>query len=284
MGRDELVRSVGRALSLVEVLNQRPATSLEALHQATGVPKPTLIRLLETLIEAGYARQLSRKEGYAVTEGVLRLSAGVRRRDALVDIASTRMEAFTREHKWQISLATYETDSMLVRASTRDISPFSRDQNFLNRRVGVLTSVVGRAYFAYCPAVEREFMLKILKDSKMGDAEIANDPERAEAMVEKIRRCRYAIDWPGRPGRYRSFAVPILASGPGEETLGAIVFFWYGSVMSEKQAVLKYLDQLYDLAGQISDDLSASLTFPSPAPAHGDRRRAESGAALRGAV
>jgi IclR family mhp operon transcriptional activator len=283
MARDELVRSVGRALSIVEILNERPATSLEALHQATGVPKSTLIRLLETLIEAGYVLRLSRKEGYAVTESVLRLSAGVRRRDALVDIARPPMEAFTREHKWQISLATYETDSMLVRATTRDISPFSRDENYLNRRCSVLLSVVGRAYFAFCPPAEREFMLEIFRTAGTVDAEVAQCAARVEAIVAKVCRNRYAVDRPGRLGRYRSFAVPIAAPGSGEEILGAMVLFWYGSVMSEKQVVSRYLDGLYDLVGRISCDLSASLAFAAPPPARRVRRCAEGAGALLGA-
>src|ERR1700735_3792302 len=93
-----LGHSVGRGMNVVETLNLRPVTSLEALHQATRMPKPTLVRLLETLIAAGYVHRVSRREGYAVTEAVLRLSAGVRDRDVLIDVARPLIEAFTREH------------------------------------------------------------------------------------------------------------------------------------------------------------------------------------------
>jgi len=91
MDRDETVHSVARAFNVVEILNSRRVTSLEALHKSTGVPKPTLVRLLETLIAAGYVHRVSRREGYAVTESVLRLSAGVRDRDVLVDVARPLM-------------------------------------------------------------------------------------------------------------------------------------------------------------------------------------------------
>jgi IclR family mhp operon transcriptional activator len=264
---DEIVRSVSRALRIVEILNERPSTSLETLHQSTGMPKSTLVRLLETLIEAGYVLRLSRREGYSVTDSVLRLSAGVRRRDALVDAARPEMEKFTREHKWQVSLGTYEVDGMLIRATTRDISPFSRDEIYLNRKVGVLSSIVGRAYFAFCSPTERQVMLQMLKSSwHEGDARRAQNEQRMEAMACKIRELGYAAGWPARPGAYRSFAVPVLAVEPSDAVLGALVMFWYASVMSEPQAVLKHLDRVHamvaEIARTVNDHLCASACGP----------------------
>lgn len=56
MDNGEAVNSVIRALKVLEALNRLRATSLETLHQATGLPKATLVRLLETLTGAGYVR------------------------------------------------------------------------------------------------------------------------------------------------------------------------------------------------------------------------------------
>lgn len=254
MERDNLVHSVARAFGVVEVLNQRQVTSLEQLHRETGIPKPSLVRLLETLIDAGYLTRVSRREGYAVTNAVLRLSAGVRERDMLVDVARPLMEAFTREHKWQISLGTREQDGILIRATTRHISPFSREQLFLNRRVPMLTSVIGRAYFAFSPPHERELLLKLAEEGAPQDAEAAADAENCEAMAEQVRRQGYAGDRRGRPGPYRAIAIPVMADGEGA-ILGSLVMFFYASVMSERQAAERYLDLLYELAGRIAAEL-----------------------------
>ena len=48
-----------RALHVLEVLNRKTASSLGELHAATGLPKPTLVRMLDTLIAAGYAMRIS---------------------------------------------------------------------------------------------------------------------------------------------------------------------------------------------------------------------------------
>jgi IclR family transcriptional regulator, mhp operon transcriptional activator len=259
MDRDETVHSVARAFSVVEILNAQRVTSLEALHRSTGVPKPTLVRLLETLIAAGYVHRVSRREGYAVTEHVLRLSAGVRDRDVLVDVARPLMEAFTLEHKWQISLGTHEGDGLLIRATTRHISPFSRDQLFLNRPVGLLSSVIGRAYFAFCSETEREVILKFVKSSDAADARIAASPERVQTIIDVVRRRRYATGQPIRPGPYRSLAIPVMGARSCDDLLGAMVMFWYGSVMTERQAAGRYLQPLYDLAEQIAHGVESSL-------------------------
>jgi IclR family mhp operon transcriptional activator len=230
-------------------------TPLETLHHETGLAKSTLVRLLETLIGAGYVARVSRREGYALTEGVLRLSAGVRLRDVLVDAARPLMEAFTREHKWQVTLATREGDVMLVRCTTRDISPFAREPIFLNRQVPMLRSAIGRAYFAWSSEEEREVILKLIAAHDPAEIDAAGGPAAIVAMAERTRGAGYAtIVWPsGDP--WRSFSIPILDRG---QPLGSIVLFYYGSVMSEADAVARYMGPMRELAEGIAAGLGAS--------------------------
>ena len=260
----ESVQSVTRALRVIEALNRRRVTPLEALHADTGLPKSTLVRLLETLIGAGYVTRVSRREGYALTEAVLRLSAGVRHRDLMVDVARPLLEAFTREHKWQVSLATREDDVMVVRATTRDISPFAREPIFLNRRVVMLRSAIGRAYFAYCSPEEQQFILKLIAAADPGEIELAGGLAKITGVVERVRRDGYAtIVWPqGDP--WRSFSIPILDRRSPDQPLGSVVIFYYGSVMSEAEAVAKYLAPMQALAADIAVGLEAAHTLEEP--------------------
>jgi IclR family mhp operon transcriptional activator len=254
----DFVQSLDRGLAVIEAMNRSRVSSLSALHALTGLPKSSLVRLLETLIEAGYVVRVSRREGYALTDAVMRLSSGVRHRDLVVDVARPLMEAFTRRHKWQVSLATSETDSMLIRFSTRHISPFSREQNFVNRRVGMLQSAVGRAYFAWCSEDEREFVLNALRAA--GDA-LAR-PECAaelEARLARVRSDGYATTERPRSDTTRSFAVPVME--PGQDgPLGALALFYYRSTMTEAQAIRRYLPLMSSLAVEISAGLELART------------------------
>lgn len=265
MQKEPQVQSATRALAVIEALNRRPVTPLETLHTETRLPKSTLVRLLETLIGAGYVARVSRREGYALTEGVLRLSAGVRQRDVMVDVARPLLEAFTREHKWQVTLATREGDVMLVRCTTRDISPFSREPIFLNRQVPMLRSAIGRAYFAGCSPQEQAVILKLIAAHEPGEIEAAGGAAGIAAMVERVRRDGYAtIVWPsGDP--WRSFSIPILDRGAADQPLGSVVIFYYGSVLTEAEAVAKYLAPLRGLAAGIAQGLEAARALEEPA-------------------
>ena len=81
------VEPVIRALQVLEALNRKPASGLGELHAVTGLPKPTLVRLLGTLIAAGYATRISSQAGYRITGHVLALSSGLRFIDRIVDAA-----------------------------------------------------------------------------------------------------------------------------------------------------------------------------------------------------
>ena len=48
------VQSVLRALDLLAEVNRTSLATVGDLHRRTGLPKPTIVRLLETLMAAGY--------------------------------------------------------------------------------------------------------------------------------------------------------------------------------------------------------------------------------------
>jgi IclR family transcriptional regulator, mhp operon transcriptional activator len=123
------VQPVLRALGLIEALNRKPVSALEDLAGATGLPKPTVVRLMQTLIAGGYAERLPRRRGYAPAERVRRLSEGFRDADAVVAAARPLLSAFTAEHQWPVILATFDHGAMRIRLSTRQESPFATDDD-----------------------------------------------------------------------------------------------------------------------------------------------------------
>ena len=250
------IQSVVRALEVLEALNERSVSTVDDLHRATGLPKPTLVRILGTLASLGYVFHVSRRDGYALTEKVLRLSAGFQHNDAIVDIARPLMEAFTAHQKWQLSIATLEVDAMRVRFNTRHMSPFAPDQRFLNRRIGMLTSALGRAYLAYCPEDERAAILKFVAASTPEVYREATQRIDVDSLVRRVRTMGYAtIERP--PGdKVRSFAVPILSLDDDPHPVGALALFYFSSAMTEAQATERYLDELHEIGRHVAEGLS----------------------------
>lgn len=249
------VQPVLRSLQILEALNAAGTASLAQLHQETELPKPTLVRLLDTLIAAGHVARLPRRGGYALTERVLRLSSGFRHADRVVEAARPFLTALTAEHRWPVALATFDRDAMLVRASTRRESPFSTDPDFLNRRLPMLISALGRAYLAFCPDEERELILALLRDSKGPGNRPSRDPTYVKATIAAIRKAGYATTAPVRAPPAMGLAVPVM---DGERVVATITMRYIGSTMNEAEAVRRYLAPMRMAAAAIAANLTSA--------------------------
>ncbi|PKQ02969.1 MAG: transcriptional regulator [Alphaproteobacteria bacterium HGW-Alphaproteobacteria-11] len=246
------VQPVIRSLHILEALNGAGSSTLADLHDATGLPKPTLVRLLDTLIAAGHVARLPRRGGYALTERVLRLSSGFRHADRVVEAARPFLMALTAEHKWPMGLATLDRDAMLVRLSTRHESPFATDPDWLNRRLAILVSALGRAYISFCPEEERRVLMALLRNSKSKMNAAAQDEKYVDAMIDGIRRRGYATTAPMRGDPAMGLAVPVMQ---GDKVAASINMRYIGSTMNEAEAARRYLEPMRAAAAAIAAGL-----------------------------
>jgi IclR family mhp operon transcriptional activator len=243
------VEPVLRTLHILEALNRHVRATLGELSAATDLPKPTVSRLLETLEEGGYVVRLPRRSGYALRERTLRLSSGFRYSDAVVESARPFLSALTAEHKWPIGIATLDRDAMRVRFSTGQESPFSIDDNYVNRRVPILLSALGRAYIAFCSEDEREKILDLLRVSSHATDRMARDPRAVARLLRSVRRAGFAtaVETPSAPAH--GMAVPILDNGT---VIAAITLRYLGRKLPDSEAAQRYLAPLRRAADAIA--------------------------------
>ena len=90
-----MIEPVGRSFAIMEALSRRPRGTVAVLADETDLPRPTVVRLLQTLVELGYATRISREAGYRLTDKVLGLAQGIRFVDHLIDVAAPHMSRFT---------------------------------------------------------------------------------------------------------------------------------------------------------------------------------------------
>jgi len=247
-----------RGLAVLENLNERVVSSVEQVAADTGLPKATVVRVLQNLASRGYVQRLPRRKGYMVGERVLNLSRGFRSRDAVVQAAQPLLTAFTARFKWPVSLATFEIDTMRVRASSSEQSPFATttDRARLNRRVPMLISAHGRAYLGFCPADEREIILSLLKASGRADDLTARDDHYVGVTIEAIRRAGYALTAPMPSEPAIGLALPVSAGG---RVLATISLRYLGRAISERQVTRRYLQPLQELADAIAHAYEAHI-------------------------
>lgn len=219
------VQSVLRAVAVLEVLNRRRSTTVEELHRATGLPKPTLMRLLGTLGVAGLVAKGDRGVGYHVTSGVLALSAGFHGGPLVAEAGRPWAVALTRRLRWPAAIAVPDGERVAVCVSTvadSNVSPF-------HARVGVrfslLTRAIGRAYIAWCPDKEREIVLSLLAASPDPEDNPPRLEETVRSLVAAMRRQGYALRDPSvEPRSSDTVAVPILLGGRVAGTIGLSYF------------------------------------------------------------
>ena len=169
------------------------------------------------------------------------------------------MSRFTAEHKWPVSIATLDVDTMRIRAGTYQESPFSTsvDQARMARRVPMLTSALGRAYLAFCPADERETILKLLRASSRSVDSLARDRDTITALLDEIHRQGYAPSPTLRGETAVGFALPVLMR---DRVVACITLRYFGKALSEQQVARRYLRSLRETAAAIADGARSQET------------------------
>jgi IclR family mhp operon transcriptional activator len=246
------VAPVIRALQLLATLNLKPASSLGELHAATGLPKPTLVRLLDTLIAAGYATRIP--TGYRITEHVLALSSGLRFIDRMVDAAVPAMSRFTRDHAWPIGLAKVRDGVVALLHSTAPESPLLFDRVSYAMNYPLMYTAIGQAHLAFCAGEERRRLIReLLPDPELGQFGM-RDAQAIEEHLAVIRRRGYAVTLTARALKMVGLAIPVRQ---GRQVLACLVMRFPTSVMTPEEAADRYLEPLYATARAIVKSLGA---------------------------
>jgi len=218
------VQSVARALNLLEALNRRAWSSVDELYKDTGLPKPTIVRMLRTLINGGYAAKDPRQNGYRVTPRVQSLSCGFHGDPLVVEAARPWAIALTRELKWPTGIAILDGEGVTIRFSTIPDSPISPFHASLNMQLSLFASGLGLAYYAFCPEVEREMLLAMVADKERALLE-SREPGWLDWRVQEARERGYATRDPrAEPRNSSTIAVPIMVGDRVTATIGLTFF------------------------------------------------------------
>jgi DNA-binding IclR family transcriptional regulator len=177
----KLVSALVRGVSILRCFsNKCQELSAKELMDLTGLPKPTLFRLTDTLCELGLLRYSERLSKYVPGLGLLSLSSPVLTRLALRQLARPQMQALADLTEGQVQLAVgFRRELCLVEQANSLGNPIFRPE------VGVGTSLSrtasGRAYLLGLPDDERDAYLRDLR---------ATDPQRADWLDQRLDDAR----------------------------------------------------------------------------------------------
>ncbi len=249
------IRSIERAMSVLQELNLQPINTIAQLHARTKLPKPTLVRILRTLEEAGYVENDARQGGYQVSAQVTSLSSGYHKGPLVVEAGRAWAIAITRKHKWPIAIALPDYDGIVVRFSTVPDSLISPFHSTVNRRLCLLTRGLGLAYLAFLDQDEIDLIIDILRRSNDPENALSHHPDELERVLRSVRAAGYATRSSlVEPKNSNTIAVPII--GQNGRVLASMGLTYFKSAFgSEQEACERYVPILQSAAVAISEDL-----------------------------
>ena len=252
MAAFEPVTAVLRALEVLRIINDRNQATVTEIHRLTRLPKPTILRMIETLINAGYVIREGERAIYAATGKCLLLSNGFRAHDRMTAAAAPLLAAFRKKIGWPSDIGIFDGDAMVIAATSRDLGVMT-----LNRKVGtrtpMLLSALGRAYLAFCGEEECELIVDRLRANSDPLNEIARSPGKVRELREQIHSRGYALtDKTYLDQTYEGLiwgiGVPIIADG---RVAAAMNVMFLRGAMSLEAGVAELVPSLQGAAREI---------------------------------
>lgn len=249
----ENVRSVQRALMLVRLMNRRDSWTLQAIAEGSALAKPTVYRLLHTLMEEGYVHMPPGKVGmYRLTSRVRELGAGLTSFTIFADIAEPLIIDATRRLDWPASFAMPDPPFMRIVSCGMPYSPeHSAKPTSVGREHWMFASAVGSAYISRCgeAQVKACHQAAVEQHLRDGNAQPVPSSKALSTMAGDVRSVGYALRL-AEPGDVNSaIAVPVHT---GDWAIGAIACSTFPRSLSAA-FIQKVLPALTDAARRIAD-------------------------------
>ncbi|MCP4071409.1 MAG: helix-turn-helix domain-containing protein [Hyphomicrobiales bacterium] len=254
------VKALLRGLEVLLNVNRiSDRVSVGEIHHNTGIDKATIVRMLETLVHAGYVIRMEDGPHYEVTGKALLLSSGYDRHRVVGNIVSPIMAEFRTKISWPSDVAIFEHNQMLVVETSRQAGPL-----LVNRHPGyrapILGTSLGLAYLAFTDEFERETVLLQEAFDSAPWNDIARNKDLAGKMFAKIRSQGFAVmhpDYSTREygGKIGTIGVPIFGS---DGVFGAINILFLKNVLPIRRACGELLGPLQAVAKKISGELNAN--------------------------
>lgn len=245
------VQSLERAFGLLErMADAGGEVGLSELAADSGLPLPTIHRLMRTLVARGYVRQQPNRR-YALGPRLIRLGESASR--LLGSWARPHLERLAEETGETANMALLDGDEAVYVAqapSRHSVRMFTE----VGRRVLPHSTGVGKALLAHLPDEEVRALLSRTGMPAATERTITSPDVFLEAL-ERVREDGYAVDDNEQEMGVRCIAVPV----PGAPTATAVSISGPAGRVTDAAR-----DTFVPLLKEVAHDLSATLAGARP--------------------
>jgi len=186
------VKSLRKALGIIELLAQRPKMTLSELSESLSLTKSNIHRLVLTLKECGYLEQSPDGNKYSLSLKIFQIGCSLRNQFDFVSIALPFMENLASLSQETINLGIWYEDRVLL--LEKILSP---EQLRLDSPIGnsdpLHSTALGRCLLAGLSEVDLEIFLR----SHTLDAVTRNtvtNPNVLRGIIRNTRKLGFAVD------------------------------------------------------------------------------------------
>lgn len=246
-----------RAVSLIDKID----ITVADISKSIGLHRTTVQRLLETLISDGYVRRGEANGTYRLASRVHELSQGFTEAAWISNVAADEMVRMTEIVVWPVSLSTNRGDSMIIRETTHRISRLSFHHGVVGRKLPLLCSASGRAYFGALPEKDRQEILAQLIGDGGPQASYAGNKRFIQDLLTQVQSSGYAsnVHYSGQPENTSSLAMPVRHRG---KVVAALNIVYLTSAVVHAEAIRRFIPHLAQAVENIADALVATEKLP----------------------
>lgn len=153
-------RSLERGIAILRAF--RPGTELLGngeIAERTGLPRASVSRLTQTLVEAGWLEHDARERAYRLGAPVLTLGHAMRSGSSVLRVVLPPMTALARRLRINVGLALRDGEDMVYLESVRFNAKGAQRSVVSGQRVPIELTALGRAWLAVAPPAERAALL-----------------------------------------------------------------------------------------------------------------------------
>ncbi len=244
--------SLKRGLRALSLLNLRESLTASDLGAELRLPRTTARRVLDTLVEEGYAEKVAREHKYRLTPMVNMLSSGFSDESWIAHVAEPLLAQKTIEIGWPLVVATPSGDQMMVRVSTDRLTPLALDHFGVGFKTPMIHGTSGHVMLAFMSQQHRELTLQVIRTSADPKQALAREDSRIRSLLANVRSQGYAhIIYKEYPEA--SVGVPIFLNGVARACL---LMGYVKAAIKPSQIVEKYVPQLKSLSDSITAGVS----------------------------
>lgn len=205
----ELVAAVLKVFNILQAISEHPEISLNELSKRLSMPKSTLYRFLQTMVQLGYVAQDKNSTKYVLTHRLFQLSSNFFSYKDLIKIADKEMRLLESKVNETINLGVLKGAHVVYIHKITSVRHVSCTGTYVGSESPVHCTALGKVLLAWKPQDEILSIIKTMTFEGLTKNTIT-DSKQFIKELKHTQKKQYAIDNQEQEDGLICLAMPIF--------------------------------------------------------------------------